>query len=417
MAYTKLITLFVIATFLLACAGTMAHTTTHANETNTQPLIVPNDSLLMIESQALSKAYQFDAAIDILEQVVKRDSLNRKALIVLESLYFKTSQHSAAIDLADYLMALKMDSSYYQIRKALSLKAIGQYQRAIDIFLSSFAADTNNSYISTQIGDLYKAAEKPDSALVFYNKTCQIKPNSSVMIKAMGLYLKQKQEGEALNFFDLYNKPAFESNQLLSRLYGKTLYENDKIDLARETFSRLYAAGDSSLVTCKYLGMCLWKQESYDAGILVLENYIRYMDSDYQAYYILGACHLKSEIAYNPTKGVQCLEKAIELLQPDGKTLNLMYNELALNYQYNKNYDKELEMYLIMKENEPESKYVKYKMATLYDYSFNNRKEALKRYQDLLALYKADTVIKDKKSDVEKFCEKRIQELKVDNFW
>ncbi len=416
MAYTKVTNLWIVLLFLLACTTALANNTPYSNGNNERSMNVNNDSLLMIESQTLSKAYQFDAAIELLEQVVKADSFNVEALTRLEGLYYKTSQYNDAIRLADYLIAQKEDSAYYQIRKALSLRAIGQYQNSLNILIRTYAADTSNSYISTQIGDLYKALEKPDSAIIFYNKTCQIKPNSSAMIKAMDLYFQLKQEEKALYFFASYFKPEFETNRLLLRLFGKALYLNGKIKLPRETFNRLYAAGDSSLVTCKYLGTCMWKQENYDEGIPVLENFILRDSLDYQVYFMLGACHIKSDALYNSEKGIYSLEKAISLIEPDSKTLSLMYNELALHYRRIKNYDKELDMYLIMKENEPDSKYVDYQMATLYDYGLNDKKEALKRYQDLLAQYKIDT-INNKKTDIVTFCENRVQELKEEQFW
>ncbi len=416
MAYTKVINLWIVLLFLLACTPALANNTPHSNGNNEQFMNVNNDSLLMIESQTLSKAYQFDTAIELLEQVVKTDSLNMEALTRLEGLYFKTSQHNAAILLADYLIAHKVDSAYYQIRKGLALKSLGQYQHSIDIFISTFAADTSNTYITTQIGDLYKEMEELDSALLFYNKTCQIKSNASAMIKAMDLYLKQKQEVEALSFYERYYNSKFENNWILLRLFGRALYLNGSTGYAAEIFSNLRNAGDMSLVTHKYLGTCLWQIEEYSSSIPILE-YCTLCDSmDYQVYFMLGACYMKSDSLYNPSKGIEYLNMAISLIEPNGKTLNLIYNELALHYKNNKKYDKELAIYLIMKENEPESKYVDYQMATLYDYGLNDKKEALKRYQDLLALYKEDT-INNKKSDIVTFCKNRVLELKEEQFW
>ncbi|SMO90097.1 hypothetical protein SAMN06265379_11318 [Saccharicrinis carchari] len=417
MTFKKASHLLIIVSFVMFYSNAMATYTLYSKQSDEQLMSINRDSLLIIESRTLSRAYQFDGAIDILEQVVKRDSFNRDAFTELERLYFKTSQHCAAIHLHNYLILNKVDSAYYAIRKALSLRKIGQYQKSLDIFMGAFATDSSNSFISTQIGDLYKALEIPERALVYYNKTCQIKPSSTVMIKALDLYLKINQKDEALRFFNRYYKTEFASNQILLRLYGKTLYVNGKIELARKTFSRLYAAGDSSLVTCKFLGTCLWKQEDYGNAIPVLENFIQLDTTDYQVYYMLGTCHLKYKFGYKPTLGVDFLEKAIALMQPDGKTLNRIYNELALHYQYHQNYEKELEIYLIMKENEPDSRHVDYKMATLYDYGFNDKKEALQRYQNLLTLYKADSTSKTDRWAIIKFLESRIQELTEDNFW
>ncbi len=378
--------------------------------------IMENDSLLFIKSQNLSKNYEFDTAIEILEKLVHTDSLNLSAIKELEILYHKTGQHNAAIRLGDYLINQKVDINYYAIRKAISLKKIGQYKQSIEIFLKSYSKDSTNSFMTTQIGDLFRLLQKPADAVQFYTKTCKIKPSSTVIIKTMDLLLKAKKKKEALQFFNDYYKVEFANNNLLSRLYGKTLYVNEKYSLAKKTFSRLYESGDSCLVTTKYLGMCMWKLEEYHKGIPVLEQFIKTDSTDYQAFYMLGSCYVKCKQNYRPDKGEGYLKDALGLIKPDPKTLNLIYNDLAIFYQRKRNIEKELEIYEIMKENVPTSRYVDYKMATLYDYGFNNKKEALDRYKELLALYQADTNNR-KKSDIETFCENRIKELNEEEFW
>ncbi|WP_430935107.1 CDC27 family protein [Saccharicrinis sp. 156] len=378
-------------------------------------LNVENDSLQLIRVNALSKNFRYDDAIAVLEKLFDRDSLNVPAATGLENLYFKQSQYNRAIYMQDYLQRLKVDTTYYTIRKAMCLKKMGQYQKSLDIFRSAFDNDTLNSFLTHQMGDLYKSLHKPDSAIVFYNKTCEIKPSSAVMIKAMDLYLKTKKEEEALQFFNKYFKIEFAVNHLLHRLYGKALYLNDKVGAARLTFNTLYSSGDSSLVTTKYLGMCEWKLENYAASIAPFEHYLKKDSTDFQVYFMLGSSLVNDEFIFNPEKSISCLKRSLALIQADGNTLNLIYNDLALNYQRTQQHEKELEVYLLMKENVPDSRYVDYKLATLYDYGFKNKKEALHRYTDLLTLYQADSL--SEKSDVQKFCENRILELKEEEFW
>ena len=370
-----------------------------------------SDSILLAKTQLLAKNYQFDPAIKNLEEMIKRDSTNFEACSLLENLYFKTSQYRPALLMCEHLLQNKIDINYYTIRKAISWKKMGRNQKSLNIFLQAYKIDTANTFINTQIGDLYKTLLIPDSAIIYYDRTCKIKPSSSVIIKAMAVHLSKKQNEEALKFFNTYYKPEFGHNFLLLRLYGRTQYLNGKIASAKKTFKKLNEAGDSTLVTLKYLGMCHWKLEEYYNGMLMLEKYIAKKNDDFQAYYMLGACCVKC----HHHKTLEYLNTALELIQVDSRTINRIYDEIALFHQQNRNYDLELSTYFIMKEHEPNSTYVDYKIATLYDYGFKNREEALSRYKELLALYETDTANQD--SDVAKFCKTRIDELKEQEFW
>ena len=375
------------------------------------------DSLQMVKANELTRTFQYDKAIVILEQLVEKDSLNYEAVAGLENLYFKQNQLHSAIELQDYLLRNKKDSLYYKVRKGLCLKRMGQNEKALEIFMNVYENDTVNSFIANQIGDIYKSLFEGGKAIAFYTKACEIKPNASLMSKTIDIYLKAKQVTEALAFYHRFYKEEFATNRLLHRLYGKALYLKDEFSAAKNVFERLYAGGDSSLVTTKFLGRCNWKLECYAQAISPLEHYISKDSTDYQVFYMLGSCYVNDEFIFDFEKSIMYLNTALALTEVDGKMLNLIYNELALNYQRTEQYEKELEVYLIMKENQPDSKYVDYKLATLYDYSLKNKKEALDRYQELLAYYQSDSVDDGRESDIEKFCNTRILELQEECFW
>ncbi|WP_075591393.1 tetratricopeptide repeat protein [Labilibacter marinus] len=376
-----------------------------------------NDSILMHNADSLMHHYQYDKAIDILEQLIVKDSSNIQVSQALENLYFKQSQFQSALTLQDKLINEDIKPDYYNIRKGLSLKKMGLGRKSLNILIPTYLKDTTNSFLSNQIGDLYKSVHKKDSAIYYYNRTCQIKANPTVMIKAMDLYIKSRLIEEAVEFYHIYYKESFANNQLLQRLYGKTLYHTDSINASLQVFTQLNQNEDSSLMTNKYLGMSNWKLENYRTAIKPLEQYITKDTTDFQIYYMLGSCFLKDNYLFKPKESLYYLNKALNLIQADGGTLNLIYNEIALNYQRTQQYDKELEIYLLMKGNAPDSKYVDYKLATLYDYGIKDKKEALGRYEKLLSYYEADTIAERKKSDIEKFCKSRIEELKEEEFW
>ena len=384
-------------------------------ELNGQEIIT--DSLQMAKVNELVKNYQYDKAVCILETLVAKDSSNYDAVSGLENLYFKQNQLNAAVVLQDYMLKKGMDSTYYSIRKGLCLKKMGQNQQSLDILLQGYGNDTLNSFLANQIGDLFKSLNKTDSAIYFYHKTCEVKANATVMIKAMDLHLKAQRAEAALGFYEEFYQEDFARNNLLHRLYGRALYRTGKVKSSQKVFEGLYANGDSSLVTTKYLGMCNWKLELYSAAIAPLEHFLVKDSTDFQVYYMLGSCLVNDEFVFNPDKSIAYLTKAVDLIQADGRTLNLIYNELALNYQRTQQHDKELEVYMLMKENAPDSKYVDYKLATLYDYGLKDKKEALGRYQKLLAYYQSDRINDGKESDIEKFCKNRIEELNEERFW
>ncbi len=414
MTFTKANSAVII--FLLLQISIINNLYAQVKDTTIAPTQNDCDSVILQQSLQLVKQYQYNKAATILEKLIEVDSSQTEAKIHLENVYFKMSRYQSAIKLHDQLLAQKTDTQYYQIRKALALEKIGQTQKAKNIFLKAYEADTTNWFITTQLGDLYKSTSRKDSAIYYYRKSCAIQPNSMVISKALSIYLKTKKYEPAYAFFNQFYQDDFKNNHLLFRLYGKVLYNLDSISMASHIYKRLYAEGDSSLVTTKFLGMCYWKQEKFEEAIPVLDQYVSMDSTDFQGQYILGSSLVHWPSPPNLERGKKHLKLALDLLVVEGTTLNLIYNEIAFYYQQKEEYDKELETYITMLNNVPESKYVRFKMATLYDYSLQNKTEALKQYEDLLAIYQKDSTNRQA-GQIEEFCITRIEALKEEEFW
>ncbi len=227
--------------------------------------------------------YKLDSALTIYENIYKSDTSQMVALKAMEKLYGQTNQYKEAYECASKLQSIYPDHPYYTIRCGLLLKKLGNYEPALDMFKPIVNKDTTNTFIINQIADIYYNQNIPDSAILYYNKSCLIKATPTSLIKGTALLLINKNPQEALSFIDNYYTPKFK-HKLLDQVYGKTQYLNDSIYNAYEIFDKLYKEGDTSLVTTKYLGLCCWKASYFPKSINYLENYIQKDSTEYLVY-------------------------------------------------------------------------------------------------------------------------------------
>ena len=218
------------------------------------------------QSRKFSRNFDFDSAISVLEDTAVKDSLSITILRELENLYFKTSQNSKALNATNLILNSSDSSRYYLIHKGVLYKKIGEYGKALKLFNKALLGDSSNVFLINHIGDLHQLQSESDSALIFYERGCEIKAQTKSIIKSVNILLKEDMKRLALEFFSKYYSEEHHANKILRRLYGKTMYLNDSVNASLSIFSELYEEGDSSKLTSKFLGMSHWKLKQYAEG-------------------------------------------------------------------------------------------------------------------------------------------------------
>ncbi len=363
-------------------------------------------------AEELKSNYKLDSAIIIYNQIYKSDSTQILALKSLEKLYSQTIQYREAYNCANKLKELENDNQYYKIRCGLLLKKLGESDSALCIFKPVIYSDTTNSFILTQIADIYYDNNNVDSAMLYFNKSCIIKPTPTNLIKGTELLLKNKQKEQALSFIKTYYKPSPESNKLLNQVYGKTHYLNDSIYDAYNTFNELRKGGDSSLITTKFLGLCCWKASYFHKGKNYLEEYTKRDSTDYMSYYVLSICCRNcSEFK----KSIDYMNKSLSLYKLDSNTLNMMYQGIAESYFGANDYNNSIYYFEKLIETDPRNIYGEYRIAMIYDYSLKEKDKAINYYNDIIK--RIDESGSKNHDQIKIFCETRIDQLNESAFW
>ncbi|TAJ08096.1 hypothetical protein DMA11_21750 [Marinilabiliaceae bacterium JC017] len=368
------------------------------------------------QAKAYASDFSFDKAIELLEDLWQRDSTSVELIRELESLYYKTSQYEKALSMTDRVLKGENASRYYLVHKGILLKKIGEYGQALDIFKEALETDSSNVFIINHVADLFQVQNERDSALFYYTRGCELKPLTSSIIKSVNMLLKADRSSEAYEFFSKFYTKEHYGNKMLRRLYGKTLYLNDSINLSKAVFSTLYEQGDSSRLTTKFLGMSHWKLEEYAKGQKVFMEYLKQDSTDYQSYFFLGTCCMHN---YYLDEGEVFLNKSLDLIVPDGQTLNLIYSELGNLYERKRDFHRAIDVYQMMLENDPMCFYAEYKMAKVYDYDLKEDEKALKWYTTLLKRAEASNEANptDQALNYTLICKSRISKLKEEQFW
>lgn len=409
------ITIVLFITFLV-------HITLNSSRIRANYEVATKDSVTSISKKeyqnkmALAKEcthlFKMDSAISIYEYLYKTDSSQLDVTKELESLYTKTSQYDKALHYANKILNQESQNRYYYIRKGLLLKKLNENDLALLIFKSAFVSDTSNTFLITQIADIFREMNQPDSAVYYYSKSCDINPITSNLIKSTDILLKNKQNKEALSFLQKYYVPENHTSKVLSHFVGKTWYLNDSIYNAYSVFNDLYQQGDSSKVTTKYLGLCCWKNTYYSKGEEAFKDFISQDSTDFLAYYVLGICCKHT----NKLEESNCFfNKSLELYLPDIKTENMIYKGIAEVHEQKGQYKKAIEYYKIIADNDTKNLYADYKIAMTYDFAIKDKTKALKCYQALLNRIKNSNPNSD--SLIKNYCEIRIELINEEIFW
>ncbi len=369
-------------------------------------------SMKILKAKEFVHDYKLDSAILIYKDIYKNDRNNIDLLMELETLYSNTSQYDEALTCSRKILDLKPDDKHYLIRSGLLLKKMDEHKAALQIFKTALTNDNKNTFILSQIADIYRDVNNIDSACYYYSLACDIKPVTANLIKATDLFLKNKWNKGALYFIEKYYSPDVHKSNVLKRFYGRALYVNDSIPDAYNIFKDLYQNGDSSLVTTKFLGLCYWKAKYYTKATKVLESFVAKDSTDFLCYYVLGfCCNLDKE----NSKGLKYFNKALELLQPNPKTLAMVYQGLGEIYEWERDLHKAIEYYGLIYETDPENIYGEYKVATIYDFGIEDKKKALECYSKLVDLMEAQ--FPGKNSRMKIYCQMRIEKLTESEFW
>ncbi len=335
-----------------------------------------DNKLLHYKGLALKGLQKYNEALDSFEQVYKRDSLNFQAVIEIANIYKIFGDNTRA-----YVALKRADkihpSNSLKTEIASTLLNQEEFSKALEIYFSLLKQDSTNTYFIKNAARCLEGMEEFDDAIRFYEKAMVLNANDYQSVqKLSNILIKKKNFQRGMEITDAYRK-LDTSNIKINRTNAFMYYSNKKYEEAEMKFGNCIVMNDTSDFVMKYLGMSLFRQEKYFTAKKYLAIAFAQDTTDSQACYYLGVAYSRSMEA---KKGIEYLNKAIQLLNPAPTYMSSVHQNLAEAYNGDSQSQNALKAYLEARRLDPSDTLLIYKIAVHYDLQVKDKAQALKYY-------------------------------------
>jgi tetratricopeptide (TPR) repeat protein len=202
---------------------------------------VETDPDNLLAHQLLSELYRMQVGVDgseavsraaaELEEVLRIEPLDPRALQLLAAYYAELRDHERAVSAWDRLLELNPGNFEAWMRRGMHLRAQGRVDEARESFAEALSLDPDSADARASMGDVL-AAEAPDEALPYYEQVVQLDPsNIRVQLALAEVYSRLGRHQDALSRANavLETDPA---NRFALERRGRALRELRRFDEA-----------------------------------------------------------------------------------------------------------------------------------------------------------------------------------------
>lgn len=129
---------------------------------------------------------EYDQAVTILNESIKKDSLNAGLYYRLGLAYQGAYRSEKAADA--FSSAIRLDSSkaVYYSEMGRTLESLGMYKKAVDHYMTAYSRDSSNKSIAFSLAGVFMSEEAYDQAAEVYNKILQRDTMNSFIYAQLG---------------------------------------------------------------------------------------------------------------------------------------------------------------------------------------------------------------------------------------
>lgn len=340
-----------------------------------------NPDLYYLLGRTYSELSKYDSALYYYQLSLKTDSDNLRILSATGQTFTALGRYNEAIKV--YQAIFQKDSSSLKSRLQLAnlYVVINRFTEAGKHFKYLSALDTSNYFYYKQLGRCYQELGDTNLAIDRYLKAHNLNGyDLAVVSRLINLYLQKKDFDNGIT---LANKGLVidSMNTDLRKQRAYLYYLTGQYNLAIQDFSRMTTAGDSSIFTLKYRGLCYYQEKYYQEARMDLYKAYHKDTLDAETCFFLGlSCRWSRE----EEEGVKYLNKTIHLLNPDPRQISRVYVELAGVYQVLHMFDKTLESYQKALEFTNNKDVIYYRLGQVYEENLKDKKMAIEYYQKFI---------------------------------
>lgn len=310
------------------------------------------DSLNLSYGKAVGRAYhslgRTREAIQVFEDGLAKDPLDRKLRIDLAALYLSRRQYA---------------------------ESLGLYRNLIE-------GDSLNYLFYKQAGRCFLTTGPEDSTLYYFEKAFKLNPADPYLTQQItNMYLRKKDLDMA---FETMRK-GFQydmDNPDLLRLRGYLWFVDNNYKLAIDDFTESALQDSNSAFTYKYLGLSYFEVRLYDDSREALSRAFQLDSLDAETVFFLGSACRWSK---HEEEAVEYYLKTIELLKPLPGQLKNTHIQLAELYKVLHRFDLALEAYREAYSYDTLDNVIFFRMAQVYDQNLDQKRLAIEYYEKYLS--------------------------------
>lgn len=291
------------------------------------------------------------------------------------------------------------------------------YKKAIKLLIKLLKNNRNNTVCIKHLAyNYYKLERYGEAELHYLIALDKNKLDQTVAKKLISIYNKAERYKESIKIA----RPILKNDSLNTaflRLSGFAYIKINKYTKAQKLFKRLYLNGDTTAYTLKHLGFAELKSKMYyDAQVHLKHAHVK-DTTDYLTCYLLGISYLDTG---DKKEGQIYLDKALNSLKPNPKTLSSIFTAKASLYKGSNDYKDAIKMYAEAYKVGKQPINLFY-MGSIYEANLKNYKMALSYFQ--LFLKKIENIEADKTKEgalegsIKNIAERHIEEIKKEMFF
>ncbi|MBB4037139.1 tetratricopeptide (TPR) repeat protein [Dysgonomonas hofstadii] len=318
-------------------------------------------------------------AIEILRELSAEHADDIRLKADLATCYANAGKLDESINCYDSLICMDSTNSYFKVQKAELLYQQGSFKKALELYQTIHSRDGLKNMIKRS-AQCFEKINEPDSAIHYYSLAWETDSTDSFSAaNLINLNLKKEQYGNGRLLSDIYMQRDSTDKQI-NLLNALSYYMSDLYEEAIPRLLKCHAAGDTSVIVNRSLGLCYYSlKESFKAMEFLDIAYRQDTTNNNVLYCLAVSC---SEMA-EPERAITYFHKLLDRTIPPDLTLYLYYRNLAQAYSKTDQYQESADNYAtaIQYGTDNQKMNLYYTIGDIYVKRLRNNAEALKYFR------------------------------------
>lgn len=376
------------------------------------------DQVHFFRGYAYQSLLNYDSAYFYYHMAYQADSSHISYRIAMGTMLYRLGRIKESIETYEALVEAfqPLDQHLAELANLYSIRK--EYAKSLAIYKSLLKKDSLNYYYAKQAGKNFLDMGQSDSAIYYYEYAFSLNQKDVFVAHRLGnLYLLKKKLMNAINAVS--TGLVYDSTNLdLLKLRGYLYLHFVMYELAIGDLEKAWLQDSLSVFTNKYLGMSFYENKQFNQARIRLMEAFRLDSLDGETAFFLGnacrGCNYEED-------AIMYYRKAIELNQPDPKTMNNIHIQLAEVLKVLHSFDEAFEAYDMALKYNPEDYTIYLKIAQTYDRNLNQKKTAIEYYEKYLSGVAKDKPMPNaeegRPTALEQHVRERINRLKEELFF